>query len=292
MKLNIVFFLVFTTFSAAAQVSEQGPENTPNPGNTGVNAFEFIKFVEDPTIGDKVYIDIELASASNLIGNAQSIIFRLDVPISEIISVGGSLRAEGFTNNDSAIEQYNINDKNGFVVGDLSFYTKIRLLEEKHNLPQLALKVTVKTASGGFKDDRQFTDSAGYEFALTAAKTLYENQQRLIKKIRAFIEFAFIAWDTQLAQQNDAYKASMGISFQTNKLTIDVSTLYYKGWLEPELDRYLAARIKATYTLPSGIMLTTEARKGFTPAAPSYYVGGGIRIPVFTGKNKKKKKRK
>jgi len=270
-KCILAFVFLLLSIAVKAQLT------SPNPGTTGTNAFEFIKFAQDASIGEKVQVDFELTDTSNTLGDAQTVIIRFYIPIDKWVSVGFDYRGEKFHNSPEAMQAYQIPVEEGIASGDLNFYTIIRLLEETGKLPQISLKITVKTAIGDLRQTRRYTDSAGYEFSILASRDLFINEAALVKKLRFLFEVGFIAWDTAMGEQNDALKVSGVFNLDLGKFDLNLGALLYRGWQDPKVDSYVALKAEFLYTFSDKLTFSTVYRRGFTPSAPKNYYGIGLR---------------
>ncbi len=145
-------------------------------------------------------------------------------------------------------------------------------------MPLLALKIVLKTASGELISTRQYTDSAGYEFSVTAGKSFFDNEDNLLKCLKVFLELGFIAWDINLREQNDAYKVSTGVTAKFKKVRLDFGTFYYKGWQDSTVDEVFSLNVRGTHQLAKNAESSIEFRKGLSNAALKNYIGLGVRL--------------
>jgi hypothetical protein len=121
-------------------------------------------------------------------------------------------------------------DGNGFATGDFYFTTIIQISKNR-KLPEIALRMACKTASGGMLSDARFTDAPGYFFDLSAGKDLRLQCNRT-EKIRFHGMLGFYSWQMNLPnnQQNDAilYGGGVDIIFKAFRFEMEVDG--YSGY--------------------------------------------------------------
>src|SRR3989338_1119197 len=205
-----VLALLLVPFLKAEAQYEEGP----NPGNTGAHAFLFIDHATDAEIGEHVIIDVQMDGGQDNLGNFQGTVLRLKIPFSDWIEIEADMAADNWQVTDEVVEKYGLATNGRIDGGDPIFKTKMRILNETDKRPAISLQTSVKTASGDFKGGRRFTDSAGYEISILGTKTLLESDEAIIRKAKLFAEIAFIAWDTNASQQNDAWKISTALKVE------------------------------------------------------------------------------
>ncbi len=123
-------------------------------------------------------------------------------------------------------------DAEGFASGDVYFGTKIQIIENHEKLPDIALGLSFKTASGSQLKNARYTDTPGYFFDLSFGKDI-KTKQNLIKKIRLYGTIGFFSWQTYMEnnQQNDAIIYGCGFDTELAKVKFSNSFGGYYGYL-------------------------------------------------------------
>jgi len=115
--------------------------------------------------------------------------------------------------------------------GDIYFQTRILLLKETNNAPDIILNTTLKTASGTYQQYRRYFNTPGYYFDAEIGKSLHI-QSSFISEIRAVVNVGFMCWETERqSTQDDApmYGGKIIIGNQNWKLENTLSG--YWGWM-------------------------------------------------------------
>jgi hypothetical protein len=115
--------------------------------------------------------------------------------------------------------------------GDIYFQTRILLLKENKNVPDIILNTTLKTASGTYQQYRRYFNTPGYYFDAEIGKSLH-TQSSFISEIRAVVNVGFMCWETERqSTQDDApmYGGKIIIGNQNWKLENTLSG--YWGWM-------------------------------------------------------------
>ena len=133
-------------------------------------------------------------------------------------------------------------DGEGFAVGDLYFSTIVQILKNHKNLPDIALRLACRTASGGKFTAARFTDTPGYFFDLSFGKKILMNSKR-IENINAFGMAGFYSWQTYSVshRQNDAFLFGFGADINTKKFSISNAVAGYLGYCQ-NLDKPIVYR--------------------------------------------------
>lgn len=266
-------------------------DDNPNPGNTGGYAFHFIDQATDATIGDHIIIDLKMDAGKDNLGNMQGGFFRIKIPFAKWVEIEADAVSDRWQITEEVREQYGINNIKGSSDADLTFKTKVKIFSDNPNSarPAVAFQATGKTAMGDFSSTHRFTDSAGYEFAILTSKVVYDSPETIIRKVKLLTELAFVAWDTDQAQQNDAFKGSAGIMLEGKQFNMKVSWLGLYGWQNPDYDKVSMLQIEASKNLKNNrFQVYGQANIGLTPASTPYLVGGGVRMYLNAPKKKKK----
>lgn len=139
-------------------------------------------------------------------------------------------------------------DGKGTAVGDLYLSTKIQLLRDHKQWPDLMLGITLRTASGNSLGDARFTDAPGYYFDLSAGKSYAIGSTFFI---RPYGMVGFYVWQTNddLHFQNDAILYGLGASLYNKTVEFNFKYGGYKGYLNNG-DAPMVFRANANYKWP------------------------------------------
>lgn len=109
----------------------------------------------------------------------------------------------------------------GFAVGDLYFSTIIQLLKNYKNLPDIALRLACRTASGGKFTAARFTDTPEYFFDVSFGKKILKNLKQ-IENVNIFGMAGFYSWQTYSVnhRQNDAFLFGFGADINTKNFFV------------------------------------------------------------------------
>ncbi len=120
----------------------------------------------------------------------------------------------------------------GTAGGDIYFATIIQLIKDK-KFPDVAFRMTCRTASGTNVSAARYTDSPGYFFDLSIGKN-YIKDNRYFHTIRPYGMAGFYSWQTnsERNRQDDAFLYGAGIDFISKKITISASAGGYIGYLK------------------------------------------------------------
>jgi len=120
-------------------------------------------------------------------------------------------------------------DGKGTTVGDLYFSTQVQLWKDRR-FPDVLLRVTMKTASGGALDAARYTDSPGYFFDLSFSERFANSNNGLV--FLPFASLGFYSWQTNddMNLQNDAWMYSAGFDLSKGKWNFSNSLAGYNGY--------------------------------------------------------------
>lgn len=132
-------------------------------------------------------------------------------------------------------EWYNWPQK-GHGTGDVYISTNIQLLTgsfrcfqekkcEKY-IPDVALRVGLKTASGGQSELKRHFDDPGYWFDLSAGYSFYHGPM----EYRLSGTAGFLCWQTTTSRQNDAFYYGLTAEVKHTYVGIRVGWQGYSGW--------------------------------------------------------------
>lgn len=287
-------FLLSILIASASQAQTEVPvDQRPQPGNTGAYAFAFVDHVNDARIGDQIILDLRMDGGRDNLGFVQGGMFRLKIPFASWVEIEANVMTDAWQITPATALKYGIQSKQTRIDGEPNFKTKVRILKETQKRPAISFQATTKTAAGDFLSTHRYTDSAGYEFSILASKDIYnsDSEEAIIRKVRLLTEIAFIAWDTNLGQQNDSYKTSAAIQLEgKNNFRMKMSFLGYYGWQQPKFDYVSTLQLEVSKTLKKNpkFQVYGQANLGLSEAATPFLVGGGMRMFLKAPQKKKK----
>jgi len=131
----------------------------------------------------------------------------------------------------------------GYEAGDVYISTDIQLLRGRQWAPDIALRLALKTASGGSFARARYYDNPGYFFDLSLGKSWYFHQGQWTMggeqypnpeprdlELRLAGSAGFLCWQTDNGRQNDA--VMYGLQFYARYRFISLRTTWggYVGW--------------------------------------------------------------
>ncbi len=140
------------------------------------------------------------------------------------------------------IEHYKIDEKTvierrirnisgeGYAAGDFYFGTVIQILKDK-KFPDVALRMSCRTASGSKLSNARFTDAPGYFFDISFGKNLLFNN-KYFNKLRFHSMIGFYSWQMNLPnnRQNDAILFGLGVDLSIKKFLVSNALDGYIGY--------------------------------------------------------------
>ena len=120
----------------------------------------------------------------------------------------------------------------GYAGGDIYVINKIQILKDKPKLPDVALRIGLRTASGTHLSMARYTDAPGYFFDLSLGKKMYDNSETG-NYINVYFSGGFYCWQTnsENQHQNDAYMFGLGSDFKYKKVILSLQTASYQGYI-------------------------------------------------------------
>jgi len=115
--------------------------------------------------------------------------------------------------------------------GDIYFQTRILLLKETKNAPDIILNTTLKTASGTYQQYRRYFNTPGYYFDAEIGKSLH-TQSSFISEIRAVVNVGFMCWETERqSTQDDAPMYGGKLILGNDHWKLENTLSGYWGWM-------------------------------------------------------------
>ncbi len=120
----------------------------------------------------------------------------------------------------------------GHSFGDIYFGTMIQLIKDHDFLPDLAVAMSCRTASGTQRANARYVDTPGY-YIDAAIGDSYGADKGYFRHIRWYAELGFYCWQTYLNNypQNDALLFGCGIDFDFKSFFINQSIRGYSGYM-------------------------------------------------------------
>ena len=133
--------------------------------------------------------------------------------------------------NQLSAERGMLGNTSGKANGDLYFQTRILLLKEKDNTPDIILNTTLKTASGTFQQYRRYFNTPGYYFDAEIGKSIH-TKSSFISEIRAVANVGFMCWETERqSTQDDAPMYGGKIIIGNDHWKLENTLSGYWGWM-------------------------------------------------------------
>ncbi|GCD78738.1 hypothetical protein JCM31826_22200 [Thermaurantimonas aggregans] len=161
--------------------------------------------------------------------------------------------AEYFTSSDAvrdfrAARTY---EGRGWAIGDLYVETHWQIVQFAKKLPQIALRIGLKTASGSRVEDARFTDTPGYYFDVNFRK-IYSKQTFTYQFFGMLGFFAYQTYRTD-HKQNDALLFGIGGRLQSRKWGAGTHLRSYLGYFG-KYDKPVIGSLEVFYFLNKDIL--------------------------------------
>ncbi|HNW97891.1 MAG TPA: hypothetical protein PKK00_05720 [Bacteroidales bacterium] len=134
-------------------------------------------------------------------------------------------------------------DGEGTAGGDIYFGTIVQLVRNK-KIPDMALRISLRTASGTNVSAARYTDAPGYFFDLSFGKEK-NNKKFLMNKLRWYAMIGFYSWQTNRGdyRQDDSFLYGAGLDLNFLKYIISCNAGGYFGYINND-DRPVVARLQ------------------------------------------------
>lgn len=288
--LRFVLILGLQVTSLALAIEDQNIPVEINPGFLGPNALP-VPQLRETRVGSKMRASLGLESHyqrnRELVGNPRFAIF---LPFSE----RAALRLSGepleyFVTSSDLQNERNALNKRGFAPGDLYFGAMFQILDRDYDPIDLSLNVTTKSTTGKGLESSRHTDAPGYIIDVTLADTDY-TAGGIKYKLSSYI--AFLAWQTGLGEQNDAFGNAIRIDYYLwPRAALSSELGYYIGTQFTE-DRPVVIRVGykyrfadwelvASYTRGINDAITNSLLLGFTFMKDYRQLFGALGLKAF-----------
>lgn len=219
-----------------------------SPQYFGPNALP-VPEIQKGIAGDKAFIEFAADGHFSKGDKTQNLFTKLYYPI-----VPGIVAIEGYV---VPIEHYSMDtitrderasrdrDGKGIAGGDIYFGTIVQLVKNK-KFPDMALRFSMRTASGTNVSAARYTDAPGYFFDLSIGKE-YKSARNELNKIRWYAMLGFYCFQTNKLEylQDDTFLYGAGIDFSSSNIVISCNAGGYYGYVNDD-DRPLVVRLQLT----------------------------------------------
>ncbi len=284
-KIAIFVILLFSFHYSFAQAVRYSPRYF------GPNANPVPEFT-DATIPGNNTISFSLNRHFGFGDDTKNGFLKIEIPLmpGRVSFKVWSTLGEHYETTDAISIERGMKDGNtsGTANGDIYVQTRILILKEKRNLPNIILNSTLKTASGTKFHQRRYFDTPGYYFDAEFGKSFF-TYWKFISEVRLVADFGFLCWETTGSVQNDApmYGGKLIIGNKNWKLENTLSG--YRGWMnekDPEYgDTPLVYSVKFTRTIKN-INYFTQIQYGIKDF-PYYRFQFGASYPILKSKKVK-----
>lgn len=117
--------------------------------------------------------------------------------------------------------------------GDIYITTYLQILKQHLSLPDLALRIALRTASGTNLGEARYTDGPGYYFDLSGGKS-WRKESAFLKEVRLYAMSGLYVYQTFdiLHLQNDCFLYGVGIDFHFSQFIFSQEVSGYSGYLK------------------------------------------------------------
>jgi hypothetical protein len=252
-----------------------------NPGVLGPNAIP-VRAGESARVAPVFDAKVELAgqwSTPEGGGNDYSAEpwFRFAVPVGRHVSLafdGAPFEFWQYSAETNALWQPK--RSKGMCRADVSVVTKVWFLEQQGFLPDAAVRVSLKTATGEDLHTRRYLDAPAYQFDLLASWTHAVGDWVL----EGWLLGGFLSWQQGQSGQNDALYGDATFVARLAALSLLAELRGYRGW--EGHDRPAIAMVGAEAALTPRWSLTLSVARTFVDP-PTLDVRLGVRFQLPAG---------
>jgi hypothetical protein len=227
MKKSVLFlFIGFSFLNVYAQTVKY------SPAWFGPNANPVPEFT-DARISSKTTIGLMGDYYFGFGDKTKNVYFKVEIPfLSEQFSLkiwSAELEYYNVTEKVSNVRGMNGNTS-GNAGGDFYVQTRLRMLKETKNLPNIIFNSTLKSASGTNFEQRRYFDTPGYYFDAEIGKSV-NTKSNFISEIRCVANIGFFCWETTQSRQDDAPMYGGKIILANQKWKLENTLSGYYGWM-------------------------------------------------------------
>lgn len=167
---------------------------------------------------------------------------------------------ESYKYSDAMADYYHAKSTSGSCGGDFIINSYIQILNQNARRPDVTLRYTLRTASGGDTDNARYVNAAGYSFDFSVGKDVYTDSD---SRVRFYGMYGFYCWQLLNFEnaQNDAHLYGIGMLYEWKKFMIKADFGGYDGYRD-EKDRPLVLRWRADIPLTDHFLLRSSIEHG------------------------------
>jgi len=209
-----------------------------SPYYTGPNALP-VPFSQKGRVKDQFELRMDLESHYSKGDKTQDVFFDCYIPlVKSIIALEFyGVPVEHYKMDEPTVIERRVRNRSGegFATGDIYFSTIIQVIKNQR-MPDIALRMACKTASGSQLSDARNTDAPGYFFDLSLGKDVMFTD-KFIHRIRIHGMIGFYSWQMNLPEnrQNDAILFGAGLDLHFSRFYLNNSLDGYFGYFGNEL---------------------------------------------------------
>lgn len=206
-----------------------------SPKYFGPNALP-IPEVKNGTIIHNVEISLAGEYHYNKLDPTTNLFARIEIPVvKKRINIEAYVVPLEFYNTDSTlrIERRTLNKQgSGVAGGDIYVINNIQIVSDKIKIPDIALRLGLRTASGTNLSHARYTDAPGYFFDVSFGKKIIKSKIN-DNYLKLYFSGGFYCWQTNRDdfRQNDAYMFSLGTDFFINRTLLSLQSASYQGYI-------------------------------------------------------------
>lgn len=206
-----------------------------SPKYFGPNALP-IPDVKNGTIIQNVEISLAGEYHYNKLDPTTNLFARIEIPVvKKRINIEAYVVPLEFYNTDSTlrIERRTLNKQgSGVAGGDIYVINNIQIVSDKIKIPDIALRLGLRTASGTNLSHARYTDAPGYFFDVSFGKKIIKSKIN-DNYLKLYFSGGFYCWQTNRDdfRQNDAYMFSLGTDFFINRTLLSLQSASYQGYI-------------------------------------------------------------
>lgn len=150
---------------------------------------------------------------------------------------------ESYSYSDAVADDFHSFNTEGSGGGDIIINTFIQLLQERKLRPDIALRYSLRTASGSNVEDARFTDSPGYHMDLSFGKNLIDDE---VQTLRFYGHAGFYCWQEpdRRNRQDDAIMYGVGTSYDREHWGVKCDFSGYSGYRDDLGDKPMVVRMQ------------------------------------------------
>lgn len=220
-------------------------------------AAEYHHHSQDPTYN--AFTSLEIPIVKNRVNMEIHV-----VPI-EFYNMDTSLRIERRTFNKEG---------KGTAGGDIYVNQHIQIIQNHKKIPDMALRIGLRTASGTQLRHARYTDAPGYYFDLSLGKDFLLSKTDS-SRIRLYASGGFYCWHTNNndLRQNDALMYGIGIDLLLKEIKVSLQTSGYSGYIDNG-DKPIVLRAKIEHASQSKFRPFLQIQQGLNDFPyTSFHIG-------------------